>query len=562
MDETKIQPDFHLVKAPKRYHRQEIPDLDQGSLTLIERPLAATAREPNRPLTPAMIEAFADQLCVLDGPLAGEPVRLAQFQRDFIAGAFTSDVTVAALSVARGNGKTTLAAMIAMAELIVGRGPRRHVVVVANTQPQAAVLWDMARSMADQLSLEQRSKIRMRESPRHQIEYEHEHRLTAVAGVPRALLGLAPTVVIMDERGSWRDGRGEEVEAALMTGAAKRSGKVLMLSTSAATNSHAFSRWIDDHRSEKGVYIQEHRATEGLPIDDEASILEANPGVADGIGPTMDRLQMDARVALRRGASAINAFRLFNRNERVAQEVDRVLLTLDEWSSVEVESDDDLPARDGPCAIGVDLGGPSSMSAAALYWYRTGRLEVFAAWGGGMDARARGDHDGVGALYEDMVADGDLTFIGDGRVIDLDAFLAHIQARLTVNLNDAKWIVHDRYRTSEFRDAIARARWKIEPVARGMGWYHAGPDTEAFRRATFEGHIRARASALMRNALANAALVCDPAGNVKIHKVRSKARIDALSAAILAVAFGRRKASEESAKAARPAAKVFAMKFA
>ena len=37
---------------------------------------------------------------------------------------------------------------------------------------------------------------------------------------------------------------------------------------------------------------------------------------------------------------------------------------------------DALPPREGECILGVDLGGSRSMSAAALYWPATGRLEA------------------------------------------------------------------------------------------------------------------------------------------------------------------------------------------
>jgi len=65
------------------------------------------------------------RLRVPQGRLAGERVRLAAFQRRFIEGSQAEGVSIACMSVARGNGKTGLAAALAVTHLLSAWAPSR-----------------------------------------------------------------------------------------------------------------------------------------------------------------------------------------------------------------------------------------------------------------------------------------------------------------------------------------------------------------------------------------------------------------------------------------------------
>ena len=55
-----------------------------------------------------------------------------------------------------------------------------------------------------------------------------------------------------------------------------------------------------------------------------------------------------------------------------------LIVSLPGWRQVETPPDD-LPAREGPCCVGLDLGAHRSFTSAAMYWPSTGRLEVVTA---------------------------------------------------------------------------------------------------------------------------------------------------------------------------------------
>jgi hypothetical protein len=237
---------------------------------------------------------------------------------------------VAVLSIGRGNAKTALSAGVALGSLLGewDRQPRREVLIAARTRDQARIAWDFAAGFAATLPEEVQKRLTFRRSPRLEIEYEDErgsHFLRALAADGKSALGSAPTLVLMDERGHWPAGRGDDLEQALLSGLGKRGGRALIISTSAADDAHPFSRWIDE--ALPGKVVQEHRPAPSLPADDLDSLLIANPGAKHGIGASVDWLLATARRAIAQGGPALTSFRLYNRNERVSGEARDLLLT-------------------------------------------------------------------------------------------------------------------------------------------------------------------------------------------------------------------------------------------
>jgi phage terminase large subunit-like protein len=243
------------------------------------------------------------------------------------------------------------------------------------------------------------------------------------------------------------------------------------------------------------------------------------------------------------GGSALTSFRLYNRNERISGESRDMLLTVDEWMACEVS---DLPERDGPCVIGIDLGGSASMTAAAFYWPETGRLESLGTFPGNPTLADRGAADGVSGRYVEMNDRGELSTLGD-KTVPVAPWLAEVM-RLMDGRNIAA-MVADRYKQSELAEAMDRAGVTCPVAWRGMGWRDGSEDIGRFRRAAFDGLVKAGPSLLMRSAFADAVCLKDPANNLKLAKARSKGRIDAAAATVLAVSEGARMLARPKRKA-------------
>ncbi|MCB1371524.1 MAG: terminase [Rhodobacteraceae bacterium] len=480
---------------------------------------------------------FLESLAIPEGPNAGKPVKLAPFQRSFVAGALAEGTAAAVLSIGRGNAKSALAAGIALGGLVGAwdRQPRREIIVAARTRDQGRIAWDFAAGFAASLPFEIQRRLIYRRAPRLEIEFEGDgggHVLRVIAADGKSALGGAPTMAILDERGHWALDRGDELEHALLSGLGKRGGRALLISTSAADDAHPFSRWIDD--PVPGSYVQEHRPAPALPADDRESLQVANPGAEYGIGSSLEWLEAQARRAIARGGSSLTSFRLYNRNERVSGECRDLLITLDEWLACEVA---ELPARSGPVVIGIDLGGSASMTAAAFYWPETNRLEVLGTFPGQPSLLDRGQVDGVAGRYVEMQDRGELTVLGE-KTVPVAPWLVEVMRHVAGQPVAA--VTADRYKQAELGEGLARAGVRAPIVWRGQGFRDGGEDCERFRRAAFDGQVKARPSLLLRSAFADAVCLRDPANNLKLAKARSTGRIDAAAATVLAVAEGAR----------------------
>ncbi|MBX9823521.1 MAG: terminase [Xanthobacteraceae bacterium] len=480
---------------------------------------------------------FLGRLKVPEGPLAGRGLKLAPFQKTFVRGALADGVSIAALSVGRGNAKTALSSGLALGALLGewDDQPRREIPIAARTRDQARIAWNFVAALAETLSDDVRARLTFRRQPRFEIEYEDDngpHIIRAIAADGKSALGMAPTFALLDERGHWARDQGDELEHAILSALGKRGGRALVISTSAPDDAHPFSKWLDEEQ--EGVYRQEHRPAPGLPADDLESLLIANPGAKHGIGANVEWLQAQARRAIARGGSALTSFRLYNRNERISGEARDVLLTVDEWLRCESA---DLPPREGQVVIGIDLGGSASMTAAAFYWPATGRLECLGWFPSRPGLLDRGQGDGVGSRYVEMGNRGELSTLGDMTVPVapwLGAVMRHVEGAAIAG------IVGDRYKQSELGEAIDRAGIRVPIIWRGMGFRDGSEDIERFRRACFDGKVNASPSLLLRSAFADAVTLKDPANNLKLAKARSTGRIDAAAATVLAVAEGAR----------------------
>lgn len=88
--------------------------------------------------------SWAEYVITPRGEGAGGPLRLRDWQVDIVRGAFAPGVRTALVSLPRPNGKTMLAAALAVAELFVGP-PSAEVLVVASDERQAAIVLKYAR---------------------------------------------------------------------------------------------------------------------------------------------------------------------------------------------------------------------------------------------------------------------------------------------------------------------------------------------------------------------------------------------------------------------------------
>jgi phage terminase large subunit-like protein len=228
-------------------HRKTIKRTSMGRL-----PPSSGPHPWERPgLSPAAkVIAFIETLPVTAGPLAGSLFKLRPWQKRFIRAIYATDkqgrrkVRTGVLSMGRGNGKTTLAAMLGLCHLAGPLAERRgEVYSAANDRFQAARIFNEMAAIIERVPwLDDRVSIK-----RFTKELEDvggtESIYAALSRESGTKMGVAPSVVIYDELGQ---SEGRDLLDALDTAMGKRAeALMIIISTQAARDEAPLSQLID-----------------------------------------------------------------------------------------------------------------------------------------------------------------------------------------------------------------------------------------------------------------------------------------------------------------------------
>lgn len=242
-------------------------------------------------LAERIIRFIETYLVIPKGANAGELVVLPEFQREIIRGAFGVGIRQALVSIARANGKTGLAAMVALAVMfLVEDSP--EILVVASDQRQSNITLRVARRMVE-LSPELMARTHIYQDKL--VTPQNNGLLLPLPADPAALHGWDPTLLIVDELHVVTEDTWEAVTS--MVGKRPRS-LTLAISTPSTSQESVMWRLVEHGRrgDDPAFWLREFAAPEGCDIDDVAAWRIANPAM------TCDRpfLAEDGMAAARR----------------------------------------------------------------------------------------------------------------------------------------------------------------------------------------------------------------------------------------------------------------------
>ena len=285
--------------------------------------------------------AYLSGLRVTQGRRAGEPFRVLPWQASFIRGAFAPGVQAAALSVARGNGKSALLSGIAAATLDGPLAvPRGETVIVASSFEQARIAFEhVIAFMGDKLADKGRWKVWDTAQQARIEDRKTGARVRCIGSDPRRAHGLAPVLVLADEPAQWPETTGEKMVAALRTAAGKQPhSRFVALGTRPADSEHWFAKALAGGAD----YAQSHAAAPGDPPFQKRTWAKANPSLAHM--PDLLAAIRNESIQARADPSLLASFEALRLNLGTDDIAVSTLLSAGLWQAIEGDAE-----RAGPC---------------------------------------------------------------------------------------------------------------------------------------------------------------------------------------------------------------------
>ena len=434
------------------------------------------------------------------------------------------------LQVARGNGKTTMAAGLALYDLFQGDGRRVH--VVANNEEQAAICLDTARTMIRRQERDDTSVLWDR------IEIKKRDCLmTGLPALERALDGLNPSFWIADEAAEYK---GRFLTKLLTTGSKRRESLGLIITTPGANPENIYGELVANAESilkgeveDDSVFAALYGIDPADTPDDEAAWPKANPAMVHG--------QPD-RVSLRRSWNTMKRTPI-GRAEFVRYHCARTDENTGGWLDMELwpggETPDLEKLRGRPAWLGLDLSKSLDMTALMLAIpLDDGRVALKGHYWWPLENVRQRELD-YRMPVRTWAAERRIT-LTPGREIDYESVRATLN-RLREEF-DLRAVGYDSWGSKYLVEACEADG--IPMTAYRMGIATFGPGCQLFQNLWAGGKLVIGDDPIMRRACAEAVAQQDRNGNIRPVKSRTNCIIDPLVASIIAIhCWGGKRAS-------------------
>ena len=453
-------------------------------------------------------------------------MQLRAFQRRFLKAALAPEITTAALSIPRGNGKSWLAGHVVSRILDPADElfrPGTESVLCASNVEQTRIVFRFAREV-----LEPCGEYRFLDSV-SRIGITHKvtnTRLRVISSSGKSAMGLVGCPwAICDEAGSWEVNGGLLMWDALTTARGKPGSplKILLIGTLAPALSGWWSDLIEDGTTGSTFVLALRGNREKW--DQWAEIRRCNPLVAAFADSR--KVLIEERAQARRDSRLKARFLSYRLNIPTADEAS-MLLSVDDFNTACAR---DVPLPDGRPIVGIDLGGGRAWSAAVALW-SGGRCEALAVAPGLPSIEAQERRDRVSKATYRRLVDAGLLHVAKGlRVPPVTQLLDAVRAAW----GPPDHIICDRFRLAELLDHSRG----VQVVARVTRWSEASEDIRAVRKLFLDGPVVPTVACrpLLIASLSVAAVKNDDAGSMRLVKMdghNNTARDDVAAALTLA----------------------------
>jgi phage terminase large subunit-like protein len=485
------------------------------------------------------VRRFCEELTISSGGLAGTRFKLRPFQLDFIKGVYKENanherpVRTAVLSMGRKNGKTQLAAALALCHLCGPESEERgEVYSCANDRFQASKIFQEMEAM-----IIRHPRLRLRcNIMRHTKTIEdiqNNSTYTALSREAKTKMGLNPSFIVYDELGQSPD---RDLYDAMDTAMGARANPLmLVISTQAADDLAPMSRLIDygfqiqSGEIDDPTFLLAFYATD-MDADpwDEANWEASNPALGDFRSLEDVRRQANQAQKL---PELQNSFRNLILNQRVAAETR--FIERSQWQACAAEPL--IPPR-AKVYAGLDLGSTRDLSALVIVYVDPLTSEYHVQpyfWLPG-NLRARRDEDKV--PYDVWQRQGFLYTTGEATDPELIALkIAEING-----ITPIAGIAYDRWKIADMKREFDKHSIRVPLIEFGQGYKDMNGAVDILQRAIITRKLRHGDNPLLTWNAFNAVATRDAAGNRKLDKSKSINRIDGLVALAMGMAAATR----------------------
>jgi len=515
-----------LVKAACRRFLADLAESEKGGEWEFRPDLA------ERPMV------FAGLLPNIKGPEAGQPLRLMPWQRFIFANLFgfvgrggtTRRFRQAVVYVPRGNGKTSLAAPIALYLTFLDGEGGAEGYAAAVSRDQARILWDTAREMVRR-SPEFRSRCGIQVAAHSIYQPKTASKFVAVSSDAKALDGLNVTVAVCDEIASHRT---SQVYDVMLTAMGKRKHPMLVNISTATGNNSGIGKQLWDYavrtltgqQQDDNLFALIYTVDDGDDLWDEASWIKANPSWGQAVQP--DAIRAIMRQARNNPAQEAAAK---TRHLNVWVGADDALFSTRSWRACADEGLTIDMMEGQPCHIGVDLASRTDLAAVAFVFPGTDRdgrvtYSVFSR----CYLNEAAVLEAKNASYPGWAAEGHIVPT-PGNETDMAAIEGDI--REMARRFDVRSIAFDPWNATQMRQSLAADGLPV--VDFHMRVANLSEPTKELDAAMSASRIKHDGSPVLEWCIGNVVGHYDARANVFPRKARPEQKIDAAMALIMAL---------------------------
>ena len=482
--------------------------------------------------------AFIESLCHTKGTWAGSPFKLLEWQEQIVRDVFGilksngyRQFNTAYVEIPKKNGKSELAAAIALL-LCCGDGEQRaEIYGCAADRGQATIVFDVAADMVRMCpSLNRRCKILTASKRIVYLPTNSFYQVLSAEAYSKH--GFNIHGVVFDELHTQPNRKLFDVMTKGSGDARMQPLYFLITTAGTDTNSICYETHqkaldiLEGRKIDPTFYPVIYGAKDNEDWTDPKVWKRVNPSLGETIG--IDKVKAACESA-KQNPGEENSFRQLRLNQWVKQAVR--WMPMDKWDKCSFEvNEEDLEGR--VCYGGLDLSSTTDLTSFCLVFPPTNEEEPYYVlpyfWipEETLELRVRRDH----VPYDVWERQGYIQTT-EGNVVHygyIEKFIERLGERF--NIRD---IAFDRWGASQMSQDLENMGFTVVPM--GQGFASMSPPTKELMKLTLEKRIAHGGHPVLRWNMDNIFIRTDPAGNIKADKAKSTEKIDGAIAMIMAL---------------------------